>query len=162
MRTNNILLQKSFMLNEPGDVTSSFGWSRHSGTSSRRVDQCGGPSLFCVSSQCHKAIRLPLISQTPSSLEATWKSILHKIALDPEEYSRGLADYFSCLRMERIESIFASIGETDPWGTVINPSWAAILDKVKETWRTTGSISRPSSPIIPTARSLGLCLVFCS
>ena len=37
--------------------------------------------------------------------------------------------------MERIERLFATVGETDPWGTVINPLWAVILEKVEEAWR---------------------------
>ena len=37
--------------------------------------------------------------------------------------------------MKRIERLFATVGETDPWGTVINPLWAVILEKVEEAWR---------------------------
>ena len=37
--------------------------------------------------------------------------------------------------MERIERLFAPVGETDPWGTVINPLWAVILEKVEKAWR---------------------------
>jgi len=36
-----------------------------------------------------------VIFQTISSLEVTWKSILQEIALDTEEYFRGLLGYFS-------------------------------------------------------------------
>ena len=57
---------------------------------------------------------LPIIFQTTSSLEATWKSCLHEIALDSEKYSRRLLGYFSSRHMEGIESLFATIGETDP------------------------------------------------
>jgi len=52
-----------------------------------------------------------------------------------EEYSRGLLVQFSSLPIERIERLFATVGETDPWGTVINPLWAVILEKVEEVWR---------------------------
>jgi len=37
--------------------------------------------------------------------------------------------------MERIERLFAPVGETDPWGTVINPLWAVILGAVERVWR---------------------------
>ena len=37
--------------------------------------------------------------------------------------------------MERIERLFATVGETDPWETVIYPLWAVILKKVEEAWR---------------------------
>jgi len=37
--------------------------------------------------------------------------------------------------MERIERLFATVGETYPWGTVINPLWAVILEKVEKAWR---------------------------
>ena len=36
--------------------------------------------------------------------------------------------------MERIECLFTTVGETDPWGTVINPLWAVILEKVEKAW----------------------------
>jgi len=95
--------------------------------------------LFCVSSQC---LYIPDDLVPRSDMEAN----SYKIVLDLEEYSRGLLGYFSSLQMERIESFFRTIGETDPWGTVINPLWAVILEKVEDAWRSTGSISRPPSP----------------
>jgi len=87
-------------------------------------DKCTSVKVRVCSASLLSAIRqtrLPLTFHPTSSLEATWKSILHDIALDPEEYSRGLLGYFSSLQMEIIESLFATIGETDPLGTVINP-----------------------------------------
>ena len=36
--------------------------------------------------------------------------------------------------MDLIESLFMSIGEPDPWGSIINPIWAAILVNVEEAW----------------------------
>jgi len=89
---------------------------------------------------------LPIVFQTTSSLEATWKSSLQEIALDPEEYSRGLPGYFTSPRIESIETVFVTIGETYPRVKVINPLWAVTLEKVKEAWRSTGSMYHPPSP----------------
>jgi len=48
-------------------------------------------SLFSAIWQTRQLV----IFQTISSLEVTWKSILQEIALDTEEYFRGLLGYFS-------------------------------------------------------------------
>jgi len=40
--------------------------------------------------------------------------------------------------MERMESLFATIGETDPSGKAMNPLWAAVLEKVEEAWHSSG------------------------
>ena len=48
--------------------------------------------------------------------------------------------------MERIESLFTTIWESDLLGRVINPLWAVILKRVEEAWHCTGSISHPPSP----------------
>ena len=36
--------------------------------------------------------------------------------------------------MDSIESLFMSTGEPDPWGSIINPLWAAHLADVAEAW----------------------------
>ena len=36
--------------------------------------------------------------------------------------------------MDLIESLFVSMGEPDPWGSIINPIWAALLVDVEEAW----------------------------
>ena len=36
--------------------------------------------------------------------------------------------------MNFIESLFVSMGEYDPWGSIINPIWAAHLADVEEAW----------------------------
>ena len=36
--------------------------------------------------------------------------------------------------MDFIESLFESMGEPDPWGSIINPIWAAHLADVEEAW----------------------------
>ena len=36
--------------------------------------------------------------------------------------------------MDLIESLFVSMGEPDPWGSIINPIWAAHLVDVEEAW----------------------------
>ena len=41
---------------------------------------------------------------------------------------------FSSTQMDLIESLFVSMGEPDPWGSIINPSWAAHLLDVEEAW----------------------------
>ena len=48
--------------------------------------------------------------------------------------------------------------ETNPWGTVINPLWAVLLEKVEEAWRSTGSLSRPTSPSSLPQAQLGYAL----
>jgi len=35
--------------------------------------------------------------------------------------------------MENIESFFITIGEVDPWGSVISPLLAALLEQVERT-----------------------------
>ena len=40
--------------------------------------------------------------------------------------------YFSSTQMGLIESLFETIGDPDPWGSIINPIWAAHLTDVKE------------------------------
>ena len=61
-----------------------------------------------------------------------WLSCLQAIAEDPTESSRGLLGYFSSTQMDLIESLFVSMGEPDPWGSIINPIWAAHLLDVEE------------------------------
>jgi len=63
-----------------------------------------------------------------------WLSCLQAIAEDPTESSRGLLGYFSSTQMDLIESLFVSMGEPDPWGSIINPIWAAHLLDVEEAW----------------------------
>ena len=98
------------------------------------MDQCGGPSLFSVSSQCHKADtpedyipddHVPRRAMDVNSSRNRFRS---------RGVLPGLLGHFSSLQMERIERLFATVGETDPWGTVINPL-AVILEKVEEAWR---------------------------
>ena len=36
--------------------------------------------------------------------------------------------------MDLIESLFVSMGESDPWGSIINPIRAAHLADVEEAW----------------------------
>ena len=55
-------------------------------------------------------------------------------AEDPTESSRGLLGHFSFTQMGYIESLFVSMGEPDPWGSIINPIWAAHLVDVEEAW----------------------------
>ena len=63
-----------------------------------------------------------------------WLSSLQAIAEDPTESSRGLLGHFSSTQMDLIESLFARMGELDPWGSIINPIWAAHLLNVEEAW----------------------------
>ena len=63
-----------------------------------------------------------------------WLSRLQAIAEDPTESSRGLLGHFSSIQMDYIESLFVSMGEADPWGSIINPIWAAHLADVEEAW----------------------------
>jgi len=94
------------------------------------VRVCSATLLNTIRQTC-----LPTIFQIITSLDAPWISILQDIASDPAESSRGLLGHFSSLQMERIERLFAPVGETDPWGTVINPLWAVILGAVEKVWR---------------------------
>ena len=52
------------------------------------------------------------------------------------------------LQMERIDSLFATIGVADPWTMVINPLWAALVDQVGEAWSSKKTVPylHPSSP----------------
>ena len=50
------------------------------------------------------------------------------------ESPRGLLGLFSSTQMDFIECLFVSMGEPDPWGSIINPIWAAHLADVEETW----------------------------
>ena len=50
------------------------------------------------------------------------------------ESSQGLLGHFSSTQMDLIESLFVSMGEPDPWGSIINPIWAAHLVDVEEAW----------------------------
>jgi len=61
----------------------------------------------------------------------------------------GLLGYFSSVQMERIESLFATIGVEDPWTMVINPLWAALLDQVGEAWSSKETVPflHPFSPL---------------
>ena len=63
-----------------------------------------------------------------------WLSRLPSVAEDPTESSRGLLGHFSSTQMDFIESLFESMGEPDPWGSIINPIWAAHLADVEEAW----------------------------
>ena len=100
--------------------------------------------MFWCSFHCYKATRLPLIFQTTSSLEATWKSSLQEITLDPEKYYRELLVYFTPPKIERIESLFTTIGEIDQWEKVINPVWAVFWR-----WRKPGSLRGPFLTLPP-------------
>jgi len=63
-----------------------------------------------------------------------WLSRFQAIAEDPTESSRGLLGHFSSTQMDFIETLFVSMGEPDPWGSIINPIWAALLVDVEEAW----------------------------
>ena len=106
--------------------------------SSVEVRVCSATILNTIRQTC-----LPTIFQIITSLDAPWISILQDIASDPEESSRGLLGHFSSLQMERIERLFAPVGETDPWGTVINPLWAVILGAVERVWRSAKWTRKP-------------------
>jgi len=41
-----------------------------------------------------------------------------------------LRGYFSSAQIEVIESLVATIGETDPWGKIINLLWSELLEKI--------------------------------
>ena len=63
-----------------------------------------------------------------------WPCRLQAIAEDPTESSRGLLGHFSSTQMDFIESLLVSMGEPDPWGSIIDPIWAAHLVHVEEAW----------------------------
>ena len=42
--------------------------------------------------------------------------------------------HFSSTQMDLIESLFVSMGVPDPWGSIINPIWAAHLLDLAEAW----------------------------
>ena len=63
-----------------------------------------------------------------------WLSRLQAIAEDPTESSRGLLGQFSSTQMNLIEILFVSMGEPDPWRSIINPIWAAQLVDVEGAW----------------------------
>jgi len=63
-----------------------------------------------------------------------WLSRLQAIAEDPTESLRGLLGHFSSTQMDFIESLFVLMGEPDPWGSIINPIWAAHLADVEKAW----------------------------
>jgi len=69
-----------------------------------------------------------------SPAAVSWLTPLQAIAEDPTESSRGLLGHFSSTQMDLIESLFVSMGEPDPWGSIINPIWAAHLLDVAEAW----------------------------
>ena len=69
-----------------------------------------------------------------SPAAAPWLALLQAIAEDPTESLRGLLGHLSSIQMDLIESLFVSIGEPDPWGSIINPIWAAHLVDVEEAW----------------------------
>ena len=48
--------------------------------------------------------------------------------------------------MDLIESLFVSMGEPDPWGSIINPIWAAHLLDVEEAW---DRAPEPSTDLTP-------------
>ena len=62
----------------------------------------------------------------------SWLTPLPAIAEDPTKSSRGLLGHISSTQMDLIESLFVSMGEPDPWGSIINPIWAALLVDVEE------------------------------
>ena len=51
--------------------------------------------------------------------------------------------------MKNIESLFATIADSDPWGKVVSPLWAALLKLVEEPWSYRGPVSLPPSILIP-------------
>ena len=71
-----------------------------------------------------------------------WLSSLQAIAEDPTESSRGLLGHFSSTQMDFIESLFMSLGEPDPWGSIINPIWALIWPM----WRRERAWDRATEP----------------
>jgi len=84
-----------------------------------------------------------------------WLSCLQAIAEDPRESSRGLLGYFSSTQMDLIENLFETIGDPDPWGSIINPIWAAHLTDVEEAWdHAAESRAVPPQPEAPLSTSL--------
>ena len=88
-----------------------------------------------------------------------WLSSLQAITEDPTENSRGLLGH-SSTQMDLIESLFVSMVEPEPWGSVINPSWAAHLVDVEEAWDQAAATSAvppsgefPLSPQLYSPRS---------
>ena len=71
-----------------------------------------------------------------------WLSRLQAIAEDPTKSSRGLLGHFSSTQMDFIESLFMSLGEPDPWGSIINPIWALIWPM----WRRERAWDRATEP----------------
>ena len=55
--------------------------------------------------------------------------------------------------MDFIESLFVIMGEPDPWGSIINPNWAAHLADVEEAWdhatETNPDLTSGEPPISP-------------
>ena len=90
-----------------------------------------------------------------SPAAVSWLSPLQAIAEDPTESSRGLLGHFSSTQMDLIESLFVSIGVPDPWGSIINPIWAAHLLDLAEAWdHAAESRAVPPQPEEPLANSL--------
>ena len=69
-----------------------------------------------------------------SPAAVSWLTPLQAIAKDPTESSRGLLGHFSSTQMDLIESLFVSMGESDPWRSIINLILAAHLVDVEEAW----------------------------
>jgi len=63
------------------------------------------------------------------------------------ESSQGLLGHFSSTQMNFIESLFVSMGEPDPWGSIIDPIWAAQMVDVEEAWDR--ATEPPISPQLP-------------
>ena len=57
--------------------------------------------------------------------------------------------------MDLIENLFETIGDPDPWGSIINPIWAAHLTDVEEAWdHAAESRAVPPQPEAPLSTSL--------
>ena len=90
-----------------------------------------------------------------SPAAVSWLTPLQAIAEDPTESSRGLLGHFSSTQMDLIESLFVSMGVPDPWGSIINPIWAAHMLYVAEAWdHAAESRAVPPQPEKPLANSL--------
>jgi len=63
-----------------------------------------------------------------------WLSRLHAIAKDPRESSRGLLGSFSSTEKDLIKSLFGTIGDPDPWVSIINHPQSAPRTDAKEVW----------------------------
>jgi len=72
--------------------------------------------------------RLPTVFQTITSLDAHINSSRNRFR--SRGVLRGLLGHFSSLQMERIERLFATVGETDPWGTVMGCGGSLALRQV--------------------------------